>query len=298
MNIQEAYHIFQIDGTISISNTDLKKRYCKLALKYHPDKNQNSPSSTIQFQKITEAYELLKNESQEEEEEKEKIPSFTEYTDFLDMFLKEYPILSTLFSFIHCDSLTIQLFENMNKNDILDIYHYFFQYRQTLNISDKWLETLKKIIVEKYQNIHIYTLQPSLSELFADRIYKLEVNDNIYYVPLWHSELEFDDKDEIIVKCDPILPDNVMIDENNNILVNIIIQDVASLFKEDYIHIHLSDMLTPFKIPICRLFIKKQQYYVFKKMGILKICEKDIYNNSERSDVIVNINIPLSATQI
>lgn len=290
MEIQEAFHIFEIDDpTLYISKTDLKKRYCRLALKYHPDKNLHNPRSTEHFQKITEAYELLKNELQEGE--KEDISSFTKYTDFLDMFLKENPILSTLFSFIHCDSLTIQLFENMNKNDILDIYHYFFQYRQILHISDKWLETLKKIIVEKYQNIHIYTLRPSLSELFTDRIYKLEVNHNIYYVPLWHNELEFDDKDEIIVKCDPILPDNIMIDEHNNILVNIIIQDVYSLFKEDYLDVHVGDNISPVKIPICRLFIKKQQYYIFKKMGILRIREKDIYNCDERSDIIVNIHI-------
>ncbi|KAF4649424.1 DnaJ sub C member 21, partial [Perkinsus chesapeaki] len=38
---------------------DIKKAYRKLALKWHPDKNQNSDEATQMFQLITEANEVL-----------------------------------------------------------------------------------------------------------------------------------------------------------------------------------------------------------------------------------------------
>lgn len=285
MNVKEAYQIFQLDfeELTSISQKELKKRYCKLALRYHPDKNPNDLNSTSRFQQITEAYELLKKEV----DDTESHPSTTNYMDFLDILLKENPLLSKIISI---ESLTMKIFENMDKNDALNIYHYFFQNRQILHISEKWLNSLKNIILEKYQNVHIYILQPSLSELFSDRIYKLEVDTQIYYVPLWHNELEFERENNIIVKCVPDLPSHISIDENNNILVNIIIQDIQTILKEKYIHIDLCDACPSIQIPISHLYMKREQIYTVKKRGILKISEKDIYEE-DRSDIIVHIII-------
>jgi molecular chaperone DnaJ len=44
------------------SNTDIKKAYRELALKYHPDRNQGNPHSEEQFKEASEAYSVLGNE--------------------------------------------------------------------------------------------------------------------------------------------------------------------------------------------------------------------------------------------
>lgn len=285
MNLNEASHIFQLpfEELITMSQKELKKHYCKLALRYHPDKNPNDPDSTCHFQKITEAYDILKREINDTEPR----PS-TNYMDFLDILLRDNPLLSSIISI---ETLTMKIFDNMDKTDAINIYHYFFQHRQILHISEKWLNCLKNIILEKYQNVHIYILHPSLSDLFLDRIYKLELYDETYYVPLWHHELEFETEYDIIVKCVPTLPKNIFIDENNNIHVNII-QNIHSIFKEkeEYIHVDLGELCPCLQIPISHMYIKKEQTYVFKKRGILKINEK-YFQQDDRSDVIVHIKL-------
>jgi len=44
------------------SQDDIKKAYRKLAMKYHPDRNQGDESATEKFKEINEAYEVLSNE--------------------------------------------------------------------------------------------------------------------------------------------------------------------------------------------------------------------------------------------
>ncbi|RLD66400.1 MAG: J domain-containing protein [Bacteroidetes bacterium] len=59
MQFQNYYNILGVKNTAS--QTDIKKAYRKLALKYHPDKNEDKVKSKEKFIKIKEAYEVLKD---------------------------------------------------------------------------------------------------------------------------------------------------------------------------------------------------------------------------------------------
>ncbi len=48
----------------SASQDEIKKAYRKLAIKYHPDKNQGDKASEEKFKEVTDAYSVLSNEEQ------------------------------------------------------------------------------------------------------------------------------------------------------------------------------------------------------------------------------------------
>ena len=57
---RDLYEILNLDS--SVSNQEIKKQYKKLAVVYHPDKNQNCSNCESVFQEIVKAYEVLGNE--------------------------------------------------------------------------------------------------------------------------------------------------------------------------------------------------------------------------------------------
>ena len=43
-------------------SADIKKAYRKMAMKYHPDRNKDDKAAEEKFKKVSEAYEVLKDE--------------------------------------------------------------------------------------------------------------------------------------------------------------------------------------------------------------------------------------------
>ncbi len=59
---QDYYKLLEIDKKASAD--EIKKAYRKLAMKYHPDKNQGNAEAETKFKKINQAYEILSNPEQ------------------------------------------------------------------------------------------------------------------------------------------------------------------------------------------------------------------------------------------
>lgn len=318
MDIQKALVELDISlDEIELTKIDqdyIKKKYHKLALKWHPDKNHDLNSKN-KFQKISEAYEYLSYELQilncDQNDDPNTYNSFVSsfdtneskiYVDILsncistllkgtynDLILNVVKEISLGYDGITMTYLQ-QKFELLDKQNAIELYQVLHRYKNVLYISNDTLELVSLIINEKYKNDRVFILKPLIQDLVEHNIYKLYVDNELYLVPLWHNELYFDapDGSEIIVLCQPNLPANISIDENNNIYYEKSIKmDIQLIKTNKFVSIEIGKRL--YSIPLNKLYLKEEQLYNFKGQGISRILEKDVYNVSNRSDIIVKI---------
>ena len=310
MNYKDAFDILEIDFTHvkyeELSLEYLKKQYRKLALKHHPDKNGNTYESNEQFKRINEAYHFLKREIKhlnyddiEEDIKGEDEESFNSslYSDILKGFMKTVfeGKCNELLTKIVNDIITagkrtsVKLFDDLDKDTAFNIYTFLSNNRSVLHLSQEILDIIREIVVKKYNNVEVYKLNPSINDLLNNNLYKLNVNNEIYLVPLWHNESYFDSSGcEIIVICEPELPKNISIDDDNNIYIEIELPLIENFKNDTPLTFNIGD--TFHSISLYNLYIKREQFYRIKNQGLSKI-KKDIYDVSERTDIIVKINI-------
>ena len=276
------------------------------ALKYHPDKN-SSPDASIRFQQIHESYEYLmksleynifdgnddNNDDNDNDNEK------TGYSGILFSFLKNimkkdrntdglyYIIIDKISN--TCEKKALELIQKIDKNKLIKIYEIIKKYGEFLHFSNDFIEKIHQVLNDKIKNDECIKLNPSIDDLFANNLYKLKVNDFTYIVPLWHHELVYDNSgNDIYVKCYPVLPDNVSIDEQNNIHIECNF-DIKEILNLEFIEINVGNNIIDFYTN--ELLVKRKQSIVLKNEGISKINTKDIYDISKKSDVYVYIGL-------
>ena len=304
MDYKIAFEILEIDITKTnykdITIELIKKKYHKLALKNHPDKNGNTPESNEKFKRINEAYDYLKREIKNINPDDLNETTSSLYYDILQLFMKE--ILNGKYNelflnivqdiVIGCKKISLKLFDNLDKENSINIYIFLSKYKNILHLSQDILDEIKQIVIQKYDNVEIYKLNPNINDLLNNNLYKLYVNNELFLVPLWYNEVYFDSSgNEIIVLCEPELPEYMNVDDDNNIYIETKINlqtDLPSLIlNNSNINIMIGDKT--FYILVSELLMKREQYYRIKNQGLTKINEEDIYNVSEKADIIVKI---------
>ena len=327
MKISEAIVILNIKNyTIynikNITHNELKKHYHIQCLIYHPDKNINNTEATFIFQNINYAYNILKeliNANAKDFDAKDFDAKDFDAKDFdannynynyyifnfIDFIIKYY---SNNTNTIDLDINNIKHYANSQIQTILanlldnfsiiileDLYIFLLKYKKectsendTNTISDNIITIIKTLVQEKLSKYNIYILTPNIANLLNSDIYKLEINNDIIYIPLWHNELNFENN---IIKIDPLLETNITLDSDNNIhyTYNNTYSNIIELLNSNAANISIAIENHIFNIPISKLTFSKYQIYNIKNQGLSKININNILDNTCKSDIIFHI---------
>jgi curved DNA-binding protein CbpA len=307
---------------------ELKKKYKIAALKHHPDKHFNSQESTIKFKEINEAYLYLygkyDNENNAKQNEYARDENENEndhcYANLLSKFISSLmnKFSNTQIATLHiviqvlmnkCSILTSTLFDHVDRESLLFIHQLIIKYHSILELGAERLNSIREIIKKKLQENDIIIIQPTISELFNENnIQVVEHEKNIYYVPLWHTEIYYNinrphengnhdgvhDKKqkqerELIVKCIPNLPEHIYIDEMNNIYIDVRTR-IENLFNQTKLTVLISESVS-FDIPVHTLDFKTHQTVTLKKCGIPMINTENMYDVSEKMNIVIHLEI-------
>tara|TARA_Y100000389_G_scaffold205099_1_gene263142 strand:- start:24888 stop:25658 length:771 start_codon:yes stop_codon:yes gene_type:complete len=251
---------------IPYNNTQLRKQYHKMALKHHPDKNGDSDS----FIELQEAYLFLSlyDDTEEKEDVNEEIN--------MDILQKIINIVTD-----------IENIKNVTETLRLQINNFLKKYARLFNINENTLLKIKEIFTNLKSEC--ITLNPCIENMMNADIHVLEYDNETYCVPLWHNELTYNIGNKLlIIQCIPQLPNHMNIDTYGNIIVNII-TSIKKVLEYGFIEINIGKKTHV--INGNKLKIINYQSITFKKIGIPCIDSKNIYDISNKCDIIINLTL-------
>jgi len=285
MNYFKAIKILDLDK--EYSEKQLKRSYYIKALEFHPDKNNGVDDK---FKEIVEAYEYLQREKEVSDIVNDGDNYIKLMNDFIDFILDKNLEVNKFISSLNnkYTKVSFELLEKFSKKTLVKINNFVKTYGDVLSISDDVKEKINKLIDEYTKNDKIEVINPTLENLLNDEIYRFEYNNEIYYIPVWHQELEYECSENLlIVECQPILPECIEIDENNNLNL-FLVTELKEIMNDEKIIINIANK--SFDIIVNKLLIKKYQRYTIIGKGISLINTKDIYNIDYRANINIDIH--------
>ena len=291
MDLQKACDVLGITKE-NFTMRSVKKAYYQKALETHPDKCKDQISCPS-FTEVQAAYTMLSNCSEEC-----NAPKDNTYSYFLSNFIsstigievKSEQIAQTLLNIkAGYEDATIKMFSDLNRHDAVKMYTYLEQYARIFGFNKDVMGKLKSIVDRKIGKDTFITLNPTLANVLRNDVFGLERYDNTYCIPLWHDELEYDIDDEtLIVSVSPVLPDNMTIDEENNLHIALGLK-VSEIFGQDTYEIDL--MCKSVSVNVREIMLKPKQTVCFPNQGSARINTKNMLSVGILAHIFVHITL-------
>lgn len=214
--------------------------------------------------------------------------------EYLDTLTNKYNLNSgsvktSLFNIVkECQKMSLQVFKKLEYEKMVDIYEFILKFNTLFHLSSDLLKDMKEIINEKSSTSNIIVLHPTINDVLNDNIFKLEHNEDTFYIPLWHHELYY--KDGIIVKIIPELDDNTQIDEYNNLHIYLY-EDVCELFTRGCLEYKIEERT--FKVRCSDISMEKTQIITLCKKGpsTIHTNEENIFDNTNRANIYIHLTL-------
>ena len=289
--IMEINKLYNKENILTLSILNLKKQYHLLARKYHPDKNNSTKESTQKFKEINTAYIFLSHILNTEEKENDDL--YDMINELMDIIQKSNlngfsEFKETCYGYITDILKELMSLYKYNPSILEDIYNILNT--KYFNIPNDVLDILNKTIEENLQKYNIYLINVEFSKIYNNEIYILDISDNKLYLPLWHSELQYEN---ILIKINPIINENILIDNDNNLHIYYEnkFESIIEMIRQNINTLVINLDCITIDIPINNLFIKKNQIYKIQNTGLSLINSKNIFDNSKKGDTFIHITI-------
>jgi hypothetical protein len=162
-------------------------------------------------------------------------------------------------------------------------------YKGAFHFTDDFVAKIEDMVKDKCKMDECIILNPTIDDLFENNLYKIRTNAFIYIVPLWHHELVYDNSgNDIYVKCNPILDNNVHIDNKNNVHVELK-YSVGELWGLERVDFRIGKQVFSFDPRVLKL--RNQQTLVLSRMGIPKINTEQVYDVEKKADIYLQIQL-------
>ena len=234
--------------------------------------------------------------------------SGTRAKQFIEMVLKK--IISL------CTEKMIPMLMNLPREKLESIYDYLQRYEAvrphdaSITIHASVFSVLERVLANKTPSSKsssakkTIVLRPFFEDLFGVNVYKLHYLGEVLVVPLWHHELTYEvtqhsstdpplPKQEVCVRCEPILPENITIDEQNHVHFNIRL-NLRDVWSSTELPIDLGIQHIPvLSIPVNRLYLRPMQTITFERRGIPMTNTLQILDVSRSSNLVVHLELYL-----
>jgi len=226
----------------------LRRQYRIQSLRLHPDKNP-APDAVEQFQRMNDAYIWLSETDRSETSLSETDRSETGKSETgkseTGMGNKNEmgtemgtDAMTTLWTWFQdgCQERLAQWIQRQDKetlfrlHTILSMPSFLPENNQVRGALQHIQSLLASSLKTKCSRDQRRVLRPTLSDVLSDQVFRLVVEDQTYWIPLWVDELVYDLGDrELVVQCIPTLPSNVVVDERHK---HIYVHCVWSIAKD------------------------------------------------------------------
>ena len=306
MDIKTALKILCINYN-DLNENSLKKAYRKQILIWHPDKNTNQsihikePTHIMynftvkqinnRFIEIQNAYNYLSAELNinriKNNTTTTNINKESAIANLAKLINIDQTIIKLLFNCCKTkiEEICYKLFSSLNEKTANILYRYIEINSDLLQINDTILEKLQNIVKNKQIHNKIIILQPELYRIYDKQIHVLNYKNEKYYIPLWLQDAEYDTTyGTLSILIYPILPDNITIDTNNNIVVNKVLSSINTTIH----NINVCDK--NYSVSIDKDTIKeKPQICIYKSCGIPVSGLNQDYNIETYSDLVIKL---------
>ena len=265
MSVQQARTVLSITEP-EPTDRAIRVAYHRLALKRHPDMEGGSDAA---FVEITSAKNTLLEQAREEH----PVPSW--FATVYGVHVKPY---------LRIDQVVKAFLAQLSPGQIGTVWSVSKSADARAIIGEDVLSELQKQVMKISDRI---TIRPSLESALTQLLYPLEFEEETFYVPLWHSHVEFDCKGRIlIVNIDTLVPPHITIDSDNVIHVNVA-HSAAALLRQGYLDVAVGEH--KFTVPASSIRMVCSQSISLGCVGLPYIHHCDPLNVSTRMEIMVHL---------